>query len=59
MVEAQRVSLHLVSKRQPSLSARRRHTIRFVGAGYRLILKYLKALTARIDLSHFPRSCCG
>jgi hypothetical protein len=33
--------------------------IRDERSNYRDILRRLKALVARIDLSHFPGSCCG
>ena len=40
-------------------SQRRSRTFRLMGHHYRHLLAFLKALIARIDLRHFPGSCCG
>jgi hypothetical protein len=43
------------SLRSPGL----RQISRFFRYSYRRIQVFLKVLIARIDLSHFPTSCCG
>ena len=43
---------------QLPFASQRPPAIRF-DSRYRRVLAYLKAIIARIDLSHFPGSCCG
>jgi hypothetical protein len=42
-----------MSEQEPSHS---RHSLR---SAYWQVLRFLKSLAARIDLPHFPGSCCG